>query len=338
MSATPARGPKLPTGTIAWGDFDPTTDLAHTTWNEKTQWCRDTRIGSDARTGSAGVKLVLWALVDHADPYGVGWANHQTIADECEMGKRTVVRALAVLQEKGLIRRFARHDRLGYRASDVVILTCCLSANLAHGNDHLSANLTTPKCQLDQSKVPTRPHLSANLAQQENHPLEPPIEPPSEPKTETVETLFETSPLPAAKSAPPERFETFWNAYPKRKGKRAGKQQAIKAWNRMSATERDTAEQNLAYYLDYLERPDSDYALNAATYLNGRYTDWDEPADPTPVRTNGSVGRRLGRSERAPVADVLAQVRADLGITDGHTIDTTATPIETQQGAITDGR
>ena len=291
MTATPARGPKLPPGNIAWGDFDPTTDLATTTWNDKTQWCRNTRPVMPTKGGdpkrAPSAKLVLWALVDHSDPYGVSYANQGTIAKECSIVPRTVSTALAALEEQGLILRFHRHDRAGYRTSDVIILTLCLDASTASRDVHLDATDDITYMQLTQDLDATddTPRCNSCIAEElpsVNHPV---LTTQVEPTTETRVALFETSPVPAPKNAPPdERFETFWNAYPKRKGKRAGKQAAVKAWKRMNATERDTAEQNLAHYLDYLERPDADYACNAATYLNGRYTDWDEPADPTPQR------------------------------------------------------
>ena len=61
-----------------------------------------------ARVGNAGCKLVLIKLADNANDEGTCWPSHQHVADQCEMGVRTVIRHIASLVDMGLISKSPR--------------------------------------------------------------------------------------------------------------------------------------------------------------------------------------------------------------------------------------
>ena len=62
----------------------------------------------NAEVGNAGRKLVLIKLADNANDKGLCWPSYQYVADQCEMGVRTVIRHIAVLVDMGLVSKSAR--------------------------------------------------------------------------------------------------------------------------------------------------------------------------------------------------------------------------------------
>ncbi len=57
---------------------------------------------------NSGQKLVLIALADNADDYGVCWPAHETIAKKCSTSSRTVIRNIKALIEIGLVEKKLR--------------------------------------------------------------------------------------------------------------------------------------------------------------------------------------------------------------------------------------
>ncbi len=56
------------------------------------------------------------------DNYGCSWVSQEQIAEETELSVRTVIRALADLEEAGLISREHRYGKNGKRISDRIVL------------------------------------------------------------------------------------------------------------------------------------------------------------------------------------------------------------------------
>ena len=57
----------------------------------------------DIKTGSSTTKLVLLKLCDNANDQGICWPSQDTIAEQCEISKRTVVSTIKKLEEMGII-------------------------------------------------------------------------------------------------------------------------------------------------------------------------------------------------------------------------------------------
>ncbi|HGJ5882077.1 helix-turn-helix domain-containing protein [Arsenophonus sp.] len=62
----------------------------------------NTQVGNPAR------KLVLLKLADHANDEGICWPSYESIAKQCEISKRTVIRHIAELEKQGLVQVFQR--------------------------------------------------------------------------------------------------------------------------------------------------------------------------------------------------------------------------------------
>ena len=73
----------------------------------------------DARVGSAATKLVLIKLADNANDQGVCWPSYQTIADHCEMSKRSVINHIHKLESLGLVRVIHRKKEDGNNQSNM---------------------------------------------------------------------------------------------------------------------------------------------------------------------------------------------------------------------------
>lgn len=71
---------------------------------------------------SAGEKLTLIALADHAGEHGVAWPASARLAEKTGQGRSTVLRQLARLEEQGLIRREERHREDGSQTTSLIHL------------------------------------------------------------------------------------------------------------------------------------------------------------------------------------------------------------------------
>jgi|GEM_PF-5841349 len=73
-------------------------------------------------TGSPARKAVLLVLADTADAHGVAYPAVRHLVEVTELGERTVRRALADLEEAGLVRRHERRRASGRQRSSIYVL------------------------------------------------------------------------------------------------------------------------------------------------------------------------------------------------------------------------
>lgn len=74
------------------------------------------------QTGSSSAKGVLLVLGEAADASGYCFLSQQEIADRAEIARRSVVTAMALLEERRLVARRRRFDAHGNRTSDGITL------------------------------------------------------------------------------------------------------------------------------------------------------------------------------------------------------------------------
>lgn len=74
------------------------------------------------KTGSATVKSVLLAISNYADEDGICWPSQEQLADDTELSRHSVMRAIDQLEELGLLSRERRHRGDGSRSSDLIML------------------------------------------------------------------------------------------------------------------------------------------------------------------------------------------------------------------------
>jgi hypothetical protein len=55
------------------------------------------------KVGSTGRKMILLKLCDNASDEGKAWPSYQTIADHCEVSRRTAIRHIETLEEMGVV-------------------------------------------------------------------------------------------------------------------------------------------------------------------------------------------------------------------------------------------
>ena len=84
-----------------------------------------------AKVGSPLRKLVLVKLADQANDDGECWPSYQSIAEACEMSRRTVISHIEWLEENGFLRRNYRKSKEGLSRSNVFVLTIESGANAA---------------------------------------------------------------------------------------------------------------------------------------------------------------------------------------------------------------
>lgn len=100
-----------------------------------------------AKVGSPLRKLVLVKLADQANDDGECWPSYQSIAEACEMSRRTVISHIEWLEENGFLRRNYRKSKEGLSRSNVFVLTIESGANAAlqgANNSPRGANAAPP--------------------------------------------------------------------------------------------------------------------------------------------------------------------------------------------------
>ena len=176
----------------------------------------------------------------------------------CKEGRDAIQGAVVELEEAGYIRRQQRHDEAGkFAGYEYVIYEAPLTEN--------------PSTDKPSTENPQQLNTKIN-----KYLYTPPIVPP---KGETSAPTKKRQRKP--KEAPdwkPERFEKFWEAYPKHKSK----QNAIRAWDALRAD--DTTLRNMALGLMRdLQDPqwqDIQFIPHASTWLNQRR--WEDEPDEAP--------------------------------------------------------
>ena len=145
-----------------------------------------------AKVGSPLRKLVLVKLADQANDDGECWPSYQSIAEACEMSRRTVISHIEWLEENGFLRRNYRKSKEGLSRSNVFVLTIESGANAAPqgaNNSPRGANAAPPS---GENFAPG----GANAA---------PIETVNE--SISFESVNESGGAPARPPAKPERFD-----------------------------------------------------------------------------------------------------------------------------------
>lgn len=75
------------------------------------------------KTGSASRKAVLLAVANYDnDKYGCSWLTQEEIAEQTELSRHSVMRALADLEKMGVLAREHRNSETGHRLSDRIVL------------------------------------------------------------------------------------------------------------------------------------------------------------------------------------------------------------------------
>lgn len=219
--------------------------------------------GDDARL------LALYLLTcPHRTTEGLFYLPRLYAAADLGWGAERLSGAWSVLRRDG----FLEDDD----ATDVVLIPKALAYQApANGNQakgaiaHLKALQPTPLlARLYEEACQRAPHLAA--AMRDAFPA--------------FGGSDQPRPEPEAEADPEDRFEEFWNAYPRRNGKRVGKKQAVRVWGRMSAADREAAFQGVVHYADACDR-DLTIAADAHRWLRDeRWEEWDSPAEGGPRR------------------------------------------------------
>ena len=177
----------------------------------------------------------------------------------CKEGRDAIQKAIVELEEAGYIIRSQRHDENGKFS----------------GNEYVIHELPSTDFPLtDFPLTENPPQLNTKLINYLNN--TPPIVPPTgEGQAPTRKRQRKPKEAPDWK---PERFEKFWEAYPKHKSKQA----AIRAWDALRADDATLRNMALGLMRD-LQDPqwqDAQFIPHASTWLNQRR--WEDEPDEAP--------------------------------------------------------
>jgi hypothetical protein len=242
---------------------------------EAMAWAKVTSFGSPTR------KVVMLVLADYADEHWSCFPGQVRLANETDLSVRSVSRVLADLEAAGWIVREQRRRGDGSRTSDRYTIRRSprseQPANLS-GSDRQPDTVTGPTCHPAQGS-------HANVS---GH--EPPEELPEEPPVENTPAREVTTGNqlalvrdPVAAAPPSARnsegmdlyWRAFWQAYPRKVGKRAAKQ----AWDKALRRGADAAVivAGARRYAADANRDDQ-YTAHPTTWLNR--DGWEDEAEP----------------------------------------------------------
>lgn len=125
------------------------------------------------RAGGPTEKAILMALANYADANGECWPSYKTLADDCEVSRRTVIRVMERLVESGLIEKRPDSRTNGGDTSNIYRIAGC--QNVTGGgvtDDTGGVTLVSPRMNLPSNRqVSKRPKpepvaVPADIAEQ----------------------------------------------------------------------------------------------------------------------------------------------------------------------------
>lgn len=212
-------------------------------------------------------KIVLWHLCDRYNPDHGCFPSQKTLAEDCEMSERSIRDQLATLEAAGLVRKEHRKSKAGTFSSDRYFLAF---------EAEFSQRQNLPAAKSASGKNASEPAANSRKNQRQNLPPNPVREP-----------LIE----PVKKIA----FSEFWEKWPHK----IGKDNAQKAWGKLSEANRELAISALPSWLPWWRRqnPDANH-IHASTYLNQKR--WQDETSPAPhvsaSQTRIDKYNRIGRA------------------------------------------
>ena len=208
-----------------------------------------TALAMQQRGIKPATKVVLYWLADHHNSEtGACFPSLNTLANECEMDRSTVVRHLDALEKAGFIARDKRTRANGSQTSTAYILTM---PPVAKYNSPCGKTQQPPVAKCD-------PH---NLGK---------INLGSEP-------VLEANASKSLTSLKVDNFEEFWSRYPRKVAKPNAKKAYAKA---IRKHRHDDIMFGLSQHLSAMAAKDNQFIPHPSTWLNGeRFNDEPEPTN-----------------------------------------------------------
>lgn len=247
-------------------------DLPHSAFTMlRNCWLRDSRVSYKA-------KGLLGYLRSHAAGYRVSQAQ---IVRESADGRDAVVTGLRELEAAGYLTRIPHKGPGRFAEDDYAITDPFDAAGQLIPRDRRETRAAAP--------TDTRETLQIGLSDTENPGRKiPPIEEQGE------ETRVPTEPLSLV-PPPPDPFDEFWQAYPRK----VGKADAQRAWSR--AVRKTNPDKILAGLHGYpFDTSRAQFVPHPATWLNGARWE-DDPSAVAPVAPSGN-GHTPYRDPTTPAA------------------------------------
>jgi len=245
----------------------------------------------------AGERLVWLCLENHANGHRFWRMTDKAIADELQIGLRTVRRAIAHLEADGIIEveRHKRRPSVFHMKRDYAKPnghTPNSHENLSGQNEHSTtqthAELSGQKGDSKDALTGQNGHSSAELSGQNGHTKTPPVRIHQKGKntpTPHAAPVGDGKPPPCVSQ--PVGFAEFWASYPRKVGKRAASTAFAAAVKR--GTHPDDILDGLDRARPKMELLDERYRPHPTTWLNqDRWHDEPDTVDPV-LRALGLV-------------------------------------------------
>jgi DNA-binding transcriptional ArsR family regulator len=203
---------------------------------------------------SAAEKLVLMALADNADNDGYCWPGNARTSYRCQMSESSVRRHIVALERAGLIEKVKRRRR-----KDGTLSVWIYRLNLLHDPE-----LSTAHPQPVVTDAQISDHICADFCAPVNA-QEPSVEPSTNPHSNNVSDIVQEAEIVPEWEL---SFRAFWKQYPRK----VNRQQAVKAWRKLTDADRDAATQILPDHVAYWAQSKTgiEYIPHGASWLNAR--------------------------------------------------------------------
>lgn len=234
-------------------------------------------------------RLVMIFLAEGADDYGFAWPGYESLAQACRISPRSVMRAIDDLIDTGELAAVERPGRsriyrmriVGLKELDAqAISRVCEAASV-------TPDILSPLTNGAQSVTRTYKNQKGSSSSPPNTSPSP-----NRDSSQSLEPVGETS----------SSFEQFWDAYPRRNGKRLEKRKAQAQWQRLKPADRDAALIGVVHYAALCDAGET-IAKDAFRWLRDRcFEDWQEPATPQPQPRSQGRFARAGNAAWARLA------------------------------------
>lgn len=235
------------------------------------------------RAGGSGPKSTLMVLAErlgeHDPEVWSCWPSQESIAEDTEQDVRTVRRHLARFVEAGLFAKERRSSPEGRRSDFYVLNLAALAVGTLTQPDTVSGSATGHEAHPNRTSEGGQPAPGVRLL--------PISKEPSEEPSEADEAVAS--------------FAHFWEAYPKRDGKRIGKAEALAFWRKMPYDDRKAAWRGACNLSRAVAAGGRHGIKDPIRFLRHRaFDDWQEPAPAGTSRPN--VTDRTAANVAAAVA------------------------------------
>lgn len=245
------------------------------------RWAKETCFACEG-VSAPFAKVIMLVLADYVDERWSTFLGQARLAEETDVSERTVRTFLSAAETAGFLCRASGEPVASGRGREPDRI-------------HLHVDGSRDLCPCDQPEAVAGRNDTTNRQDEHDQPARRRANQGGAPLIGTQKGE------PTSSSTAVDTFAHFWDAWPKRNGKKLHRAKALAAWGRLTIEQQRAAWRGAKHYADASERGLAG-AMDAFRWLQGKlWEEWQEPAVATrrPGQTQGNVFLDMLRDETA---------------------------------------